>query len=404
ATIAADNVTLMTDGTSTLLSTLNVDGHINKLTAMTSMQVLSLNNDTDLTLSDITMSQGSLTIDVKGQLTQSADITLTNNNAQLISDGLLTQNANVAANASTLTVKAGAITQSIDSVITTDSAVHYQATQGDIGLAQMTSQTSVTLEAAGKVFSVLDSETATNVTAKELTFSSLGHFVDHQNLGFINAVAALEKNLLKVKAEIFIDGDIDGSVKQVSDTSDLNYLVNEQVDSKDTYLQFLSQSSEADYGQLVDDTLSMTQMEFALNRFITTETELNSAKVSVVESNSLLERLLEQQQSIENDETDSYGVEHYDYLSLNTGSVFQGNQSTIDGSSASLKTQFERQLEESVLRTSSISQVRSLGSLSSNIVNSFGNRQIDVFGGSLNNYLYDYFLDTEEDALLENIL
>jgi hypothetical protein len=68
ATITADDVTLVTHNTtntSTVSSTLIIDGDINTLAATTSMQTLSLNNATDLTLSSITMEQGNLIVDVK---------------------------------------------------------------------------------------------------------------------------------------------------------------------------------------------------------------------------------------------------------------------------------------------------------------------------------------------------
>jgi hypothetical protein len=421
AKITADNVTLITDDTSNVSSTLNIDGQIKTLTAMTSMQTLSLQNANDLILSSITMDQGNLIVDVKGNLTQVANMSLTNTNAQLISDSLFAQNADVQADDSTLTVKASTISQSVDSLVTTNSALSYQATQGDISLARVNSQGVVKLETTGKVFSVLDSATATNVTAKKLIFTSEGHFVDHENSGFINAAIALEKNLLKVNADIFVGEEINGNVRQVSDSSDKNYLVNEADDSQNVYLQFLSQSTQADYSEIAEDKLSPTQMELALSRFVgseITETDTSSTATSS-EPTSLLARLLQQVQSIEENKTNVYGVDNYNHLSDNAEDIFQENQSAIDGSGSIAKTQFERQLEGSVLSTSSIPQVmseysqfvgdnqskgRNIGSLSFNIVNPVGNRQIDVLGDSLNHYLYDYLLDTEEDVLLGRIL
>jgi hypothetical protein len=421
AKITADNVTLITDDTSNVSSTLNIDGQIKTLTAMTSMQTLSLQNANDLILSSITMDQGNLIVDVKGNLTQVANMSLTNTNAQLISDSLFAQNADVQADDSTLTVKASTISQSVDSLVTTNSALSYQATQGDISLARVNSQGVVKLETTGKVFSVLDSATATNVTAKKLIFTSEGHFVDHENSGFINAAIALEKNLLKVNADIFVGEEINGNVRQVSDSSDKNYLVNEADDSQNIYLQFLSQSTQADYSEIAEDKLSPTQMELALSRFVgseITETDTSSTATSS-EPTSLLARLLQQVQSIEENKTNVYGVDNYNHLSDNAEDIFQENQSAIDGSGSIAKTQFERQLEGSVLSTSSIPQVmseysqfvgdnqskgRNIGSLSFNIVNPVGNRQIDVLGDSLNHYLYDYLLDTEEDVLLGRIL
>lgn len=347
-------------------------------------------------------------------------MSLTNTNALLTSDALFTQQGNVQANDSTLTVKGKTIAQSADSLVTTNSALSYQATQGDIILARVNSQGVVKLDAAGKVFSVLDSDTATNVTAKELIFTSVGHLVEHENSGFINAAIALEKDLLKVKAEIFVGAEIKGSVKQVSDSLEKNYLVNEEVDSKDVYLQFLSQSTNADYSEIAEDKLSPTQMEFALSRFVNSdiaETDTASTTTSS-EPTSLLARLLQQVQSIEDNTENDYGVDYYNHLSDNAEDVLQENQSAIDGSRSIAKTQFERQVEGSVLSTSSIPQVesqysqlgdnqsreRNIGSLSFDIVNPVGNRQIDVLGDSLNHYLYDYLLDTEEEILLGRIL
>jgi hypothetical protein len=377
AIITADNVTLVTNNTANVSSTLNIDGHINTLAATTSMQTLSLNNATDLVLSSITMDQGNLVVDVKGNLTQSEALSLTNTNALLITDSLFTQQGNVQADNSTLTVKASTVAQSVDSLVTTNSALSYQATQGDISLARINSQGVVKLDAAGKVFSVLDSDTATNVTAKELIFTSVGHFVDHDNSGFINAAIALEEKLLKVKAEIFVGAEINGSVKLVSDSQEKNYLVNEEVESKDVYLQFLSQSANADYSKIAEDTLTPTQMEFALSRFVGDEitgTDTSSATTSP-EPNSLLSRLLQQVQSIEESKTNDYGVDDDYQLSDNEEDVFQGNQPT-EGT---------------------------FGSLSFDVVNPVGNRQIDVLGDFLNDYLYDYLLDTEE-VLLGRIL
>ena len=319
-----------------------------------------------------------------------------------------------------MTVKGNTIAQSVDSLVTTNSALSYQATQGDISLARIDSQGVVKLDAAGKVFSVLGSDTATNVTAKELIFTSVGHFVEHEKSGFINAAIALEKNLLKVKAEIFVGAEIKGSVKQVSVSQEKNYLVNEAFDSKNVYLQLLSQSTHADYSKIAEDTLTPIQMEFALSRFVgreITETTTSAATTSS-EPTSLLARLLQQFQSIEENETNDYGVNYYNYLSDNAEDVSQENQSAIDGNRSIAKTQFERQLEGSVLSTRSVPQVmskqsqfgdnpsreRNIASLSFDIVNPVGNRQIDVLGDSLNHYLYDYLLDTEEEILLGRTL
>ncbi|MFT5453328.1 MAG: hypothetical protein ACI9N9_002834, partial [Enterobacterales bacterium] len=305
----------------------------------------------------------------------------TNTNTLLIADSLFTQQGNVQADNSTLTVTASTIAQSVDSLVTTNSALSYQATQGDISLARINSQRVVKLDAAGKVFSVLDSDTATNVTAEDLIFTSVGHFVERDNSGFINAAIALEKKLLKVKAEIFVGAEIKGNVILVSDSQEKNYVVNEEVVSKDVYFQFLSQSTNADYSEIAESTLTPTQMEFALSRFVgteITETDTSSATTSS-EPTSLLSRLLQEVQSIEESETNDYGVgygvDYYYQLSDNAEDVFQGNQSTK----------------------------RTFGSLSFDIVNPVGNRQIDVLGDSLNDYLYDYLLDTEE-VLLGRIL
>jgi hypothetical protein len=223
-----------------------------------------------------------------------------------------------------------------------------------------------------------------------------------------------------VKADIFVGAEINGSVKQVTNLQEQNYLVNEEVDSKGVYLQFLSQNTNADYSEISEDTLTLTQIEFALSRFVggeITETD-TSATVTSFEPVSLLARLLQQVQSSEENKADDYGVDYYTHLSDSAEDVFQENQSAIDGSRSIAKTQFERQLEGSVLSTSSIPQVmnkhsqvgdnqsmeRNIGSLSFDIVNPVGNRQIDVLGDSLNYYLYDYLLDTEEEILLGRIL
>ena len=355
-----------------------------------------------------------------------ADISLTETNAQLNSDAQFIQDADVNAQSSVLTIQAASITQSVNSVVVTDSAVVYQANSGDMALAQINSQGAVTLEAAGKVLSVLDSSTATNVTAQELSFVSAGHFVDHETLGFVNATAALDVELLKVEAEVFVDGGINGSVKQVVRSADTSYLVDEEFDTGSIYLQFMSQNNDADYTGMADDKLALEQMELALSRFVTTDkvdTEISTTIATefstASEPATLLERVLQEIESSENNnKNDAVAVDSYDYLTHSSDSVQQENQSTI--STGMEQTYFERQLEESILGVDSQAQAGSsdallaarssdsttggIGSFRANIVNSFGNRQINVSGAFLNDYSYDYFLDREEEVLINTSL
>ena len=306
--------------------------------------------------------------------------------------------------------------------------VYAEAEFGDLSLVTIVASNETTLIATGKLLSLADSSVTTNVTTSTFNVSSGGFYLNHEEVGFGAAISEFDNNLIKVSADKYVSQGIDGQTKRVTTNTADSYIVNQASDKQDIYAQFIAQNSNADVSGLIDDTLTEQQIEQALNRFISTSSFVSPNKIVSTptitgKSDSLLERV-RQDNSGRLDES-------FDLLSRDLG-VQEGSLLTprVSGqdelSNGRTQTVFERQLQDSILRSnafglepqvgdslyftnrtmaaSGISSLSPVQSLVSDLVNATGNRQVDVLGNMTSEYLFFYSIEDEEEALLNSIL
>ncbi|MBR7889540.1 hypothetical protein J9B83_11365, partial [Marinomonas sp. A79] len=293
--------------------------------------------------------------------------------------------------------------------------VSLTAKKTDIAFSQIKADETATLLAAGKLLSVADDSVETNVTASTFNVSSKGHALDLVNNGFITAVANVSDDLITVKADVLVNKGTFGDAQRITSGQD-SYITSNNDAEKAIYAQFVSQNPSAQYGSMVEDTLSEGQMEQSLIGFESLNNANNSQQNDV--ENSLLSRLQDENRAALADQQN--GVDDFVYISRTEANA--GNRSESNGASEA-KTQIEQQLEASILRGSSqtaganngltfggdVDQGRPsmspIQTLMSDLVNTNGNRQIDILGNTTADYLFFYSTDdNDEESILESIL
>ncbi|WP_187424937.1 beta strand repeat-containing protein, partial [Marinomonas sp. IMCC 4694] len=294
--------------------------------------------------------------------------------------------------------------------------VSLTATKGDIAFNQINAATQATLIASGKLLAVVDDSVNTNLITPTFNVSSTGFYLDIENRGFVEALAEVSEDMITVRADVIIDKGIVGeSIRVTKDNR--SYIVTNNTQENTYYAQFYSQNQNAQYAQLVDDTLTEEQFIQSLNA----PREVNNLN-EVFEANLLENSLLNRLQS-NGDATSQGEVDDYVYITRGVIGDTASKSGVQNSVQTQTKTQAEQQLETSILRIAGqgprvndglsfetgVNQSRAnlspVQSLMSDLVNRYGNRQIDVLGNTTSDYLFFYSIDeNDEESILESIL
>ncbi|WP_181161528.1 beta strand repeat-containing protein, partial [Maribrevibacterium harenarium] len=387
----------------------------------------SIRIDANGTGSDVTnnaqinSTTGAITLTAADMVSLAANIATTANITVDAEAGSLNMGSAITLTATNSTARLNAATSMVLGNVSAQD-VYADAEGGDLSMVTIVASNEATLLATGKLLAVADQSVTNNVTAATFNVSSKGYYLDHETVGFVNAISEFTDEMIKVSADVYIDKGIDGQSKRVTTSTTDSYIVNETALSKGVYAQFVSTNDKGQFSQLVDDTLTEEQIALVLNRFVSYEKLENDFIEN--ELDQLLERLSTELSDELSDEEQSL-VDDFVYITRTpVQSVLLTDQAATEQNRE--KTYVERQLEDSILRAAQQNQnmtetkalrfgntqttggdnpVSLVQSLISDLVNQTGNRQVDVLGNVTSDYLYFYSVEEdEEEALLDSIL